>query len=586
LTLRRNALRLRRVVDALLDVSQIEGGRMRVSPEATQLGEYTTELLSHFTPLLDRARLRLETHLEVPATPVLIDRGLWERVVLNLVSNAFKFTFAGYVRVSLLLRGDHLMLEVQDSGVGIEASELARIFDRFHRVPNTRARTYEGTGIGLALVKEIVELQGGSIEVESEVDRGTTFRVALPYRPAEGGAQPKRAPEEQEPRHPAYSEEAARWLVEEDSPYGPAPAEDEAPHDDRPLVLVVDDNADMRSYLARILGSRWRVHTAIDGVQALEEIRRARPELVVTDMMMPRLDGLGLVRAIRSDERTRTVPVLVVSARAGDEATVEGLDAGADDYLVKPFSAEELIARARSLLELMRLRREVTEAREEVLALISHDLRAPLSVVRLSTQVLDRHLPPGKVGDVARGRLESIQRAADQMTALVGDLLELSRLESGRLPLVKEAAPADELLRETVEALEPLARERDCWIEIGGQPGLMLVCDPERTRRVVANLLSNAIKFSPPGRPIEVRVSERDDLACVEVLDEGAGVPTHERERIFDRYWRNHEQREGGTGLGLAIAREIVERQGGTIGVDDRPGGGSRFYFRLPSHRG
>ena len=296
---------------------------------------------------------------------------MWEKILLNLLSNAFKFTFDGQIRVELRSRGDRVELRVEDTGVGIPEADLPRMFERFHRVTHTRARTHEGTGIGLALVQELARLHGGGVTVESEEGRGTTFTVSVrlgtSHLPSEriAGTRQLATPGGAIP----YVEEMLRWLPANGLSTtqaagttreiaGPSATQSET----APQVLIADDNADMREYLRRILGHSYRVDVVGDGRDALARIRSRAPDLVLSDVMMPGLDGFGLLAAIRADERTRSIPVILLSARAGEEARIEGLDAGADEYLVKPFSARELLACVGSQLQLARVRRETERA--------------------------------------------------------------------------------------------------------------------------------------------------------------------------------------------------------------------------------
>jgi PAS domain S-box-containing protein len=362
----RNALRLLKLVNTLLDFSRIEAGRLQASFQRVDLPALTRDVAAVFKTILERAGLRFVVDCPPLAEEVYVDPSLWEKVLLNLLSNAYKFTFEGEVRVRLR-SGDHrVQLEVADTGTGIPEKELPRLFERFHRIHGAKARSYEGSGIGLALVKEIILLHGGTVAVESHEGKGTTFRIELPtgkeHLPKErtgtaaevSGTSPVIAP---------FVQEAASWTAvpaargTDPTPSRPAPVTER--------ILVVDDNPDMRSYVERLLRGRWVVETAADGVDALARARDKVPDLVLSDVMMPRLDGLGLLEALRKDERTRTLPVILLSARAGEESRIEGLDWGADDYLVKPFSAAELIARVSSHLKLARLRRESESARRQ-----------------------------------------------------------------------------------------------------------------------------------------------------------------------------------------------------------------------------
>ena len=369
---RRNALRLLQLVNSLLDFSRIEAGREHAIYQATDLCTLTEDIASVFRSAMEKAGLRFSVECEPLAEPVYVDREMWEKIVLNLLSNAFKFTFEGEVVVRLKAVDDAVELMVRDTGVGIPEDELPRVFERFHRIENSRARTYEGTGIGLALVQELVKLHGGNVRLESMAGRGSTFTVSIPKTKAHlpaarTPAQP--SPAEMALRRKVYAEEALRLLPQGDvtasdmdsalSPIRPAPMLTKAAAQE--LIVLADDNADMREYVGRLLGARYKIHAVRDGIEALEAIRRLRPAMVLSDVMMPRLDGFGLLRALRDDPATNTIPVILLSARAGEESRVEGLQAGADDYLVKPFTAAELLARVETHIRMAKANREAAE---------------------------------------------------------------------------------------------------------------------------------------------------------------------------------------------------------------------------------
>jgi PAS domain S-box-containing protein len=353
---RRNALRLGKLVNTLLDFSRIEAGRMQARFAPVDLATLTAELASVFRSAVERAGLAFEVDAAPLPEPVYLDRSLWEKIVLNLLSNALKFTFDGAIRVAVRTDGDRALVTVADSGVGVPEHEMPRLFERFHRIENTRARSHEGSGIGLALVKELVALHGGTITASSTEGEGTEFTIALPLGrghladdaltdDGDRGDSPEALDTD------AFVQEALRWLPDEEPEEPVQPAGPGAAH-----VLVVDDNADMRDYLARLLrGAGHRVTALADGASALEAARAEPPDLVVSDVMMPGISGLDLVAALRQDPHTPGLPVLLLSARAGQEASIEGLEAGADDYLVKPFTAADLLARVRANVELSRL---------------------------------------------------------------------------------------------------------------------------------------------------------------------------------------------------------------------------------------
>jgi CheY-like chemotaxis protein len=334
--LHRNALRLQKLVDALLDFARLEAGRLEPRPRPTDLAALTGELASVFRAAAEQAGLDLEVDCAL-AEPVVVDPDLWERVVLNLMSNAFKFTFEGRIAVRLREDGAGIELVVADTGQGIPPDQVARVFERFHRVPGVRSRTHEGAGIGLAFVREIVELHGGTVAVTSEVGRGSTFTVRMPR--TVGAAATDGAVSARASSRAAAAAELDAWT---------RPPDPSAARTGAPRILVADDNADLRAYVRGILRD-YDVECVPDGVAALKAIRRERPDLVLSDVMMPWVDGHGLVRELKADPDLRDIPVVLLSARAG-EGIEEGLELGADDYVTKPFSSAELRARVRTHL--------------------------------------------------------------------------------------------------------------------------------------------------------------------------------------------------------------------------------------------
>ncbi|SDF73520.1 PAS domain S-box-containing protein [Lentzea fradiae] len=358
----RNGLRLGKLVNTLLDFSRLEAGRMQASYQPVDLATVTAELASVFRSAVEKAGLAFEIDCPPLPEPVYVDLGLWEKVVLNLLSNALKFTIEGSVGVSVRAAAGRAVVTVTDTGVGVPEHEIPRLFERFHRIEHTWSRSKEGSGIGLALVQELVGLHGGVVQVHSTEGHGTSFVIELPFGrdhlPADAVTEDTALPAPSDIAAP-FVQEALRWLPDQGltvdelllNTAGSAAPEVTA------TVLVADDNADMREYLTRLLvRAGYQVRAVNDGLAALESARAHPPDLVISDVMMPRMDGLSLVTSLRADPRTMAVPVLLLSARAGQEASGEGLRAGADDYLVKPFAAADLLARVRANVDLFRLR--------------------------------------------------------------------------------------------------------------------------------------------------------------------------------------------------------------------------------------
>lgn len=415
--LQRNGLRLLKLVNTLLDFSRIEAGRIQAVYEPIDLTTWTAELASTFRSLMERAGLSLVVECSPLSAPIYVDREMWEKIVFNLLSNAFKFTFTGKITVRLQDFADHIELTVEDTGIGIPQNEIPLLFERFHRVKEAQGRSFEGSGIGLSLVQELVKLHGGSVYITSELGEGSCFKVVIPtgfaHLPNVSAAGRDRArrisvsPTQASTAMGAtpYIEEAWRWLPEvregdEGEVLSFAPPTSPDPLADSARILLVDDNADMRNYAKRLLEERYQVEAVADGMAAIAAVRQQIPDLVLTDVMMPQLDGFGLLRELRADPQTRELPIILLSARAGEESRIEGLEAGADDYLIKPFSSRELLVRVEANLKLAQIRQEAA-MREHTLRLAAQKAQQDAEVsqaryraiIEDQTELICRFLP-------------------------------------------------------------------------------------------------------------------------------------------------------------------------------------------------
>jgi signal transduction histidine kinase len=610
--IRRNALRLLKMVNSLLDFSRIEAHRAQAVYETTDLAAYTAELASTFRSTIEKAGLRFIVDVAPLDEQVCVDRGMWEKIVLNLLSNAYKFTLEGEITVALRAAGEIVELEVRDTGSGIPETELPHIFERFHRVEGTRGRTQEGTGIGLALVQELVKLHHGVISVESDpaIRPGSAFRVRIPRGSAllsssSSGTQRTSA---STAAARAYVEEARRWSGSgSDLRAGPAaegrrastgPADAKAPRA-RPRVLLADDNTDMREYVTRLLNHDYDVEAVGDGQAALEAVRSRRPDLILADVMMPVLDGLGLLRALRDDTNTRDLPIVLLSARAGEEARIEGMSSGADDYLVKPFSARELLARVGAHVKMAQMRRTAAE-RERILrqaaedanrikatflATMSHELRTPLNAIIGYADLLDAEVA-GPLTDGQKLQLQRIHLASRHLLQMIEEILTFSRIEAGREEVRAEMVDVAALAWETSRLVEPLAEQKALAFRYDGPvEHLVIRTDAGKIRQILLNLLSNAIKFTERGS-ILLRVVDSGREITFEIRDSGVGIAAEQLERIFEPFRQADSagpRRHGGTGLGLTVSRELARLLGGEISVVSAPERGSAFTLRIPA---
>jgi len=612
----RNELRLLKLVNTLLDFSRIEAGRADVAFEATDVAALVRDVAGTFRSAFERAGLNFDIRCETLERAVYVDRDMWEKILLNLLSNAFKFTFEGGVFVTLRCSEEQLTLGVQDSGVGIPAAELARVFERFHRIEGTRSRSYEGSGIGLALVRDLARLHGGDIAVESREGKGTTFTVTVPtgcaHLPA-AAIRSRRESQSVEEHAKPFVTEVLRWLPgaaqHDELPPSSASLKDTLPptatQPGAERIIVADDNADMREYLGRLLGRHWQVTLVADGAAALALADRSVPDLVLTDVMMPNLDGFGVLRALRDDPHTASVPVVMLSARAGEGPRIAALAAGANDYLVKPFSARELIARVSTHLELGRLRRaadlalaereqlllrerearreaeHALRAKDEFLAMLGHELRNPLAPIVTALQLLKL-----RGNDPAEREHTIIERQVNHLTTLVDDLLDISRITQGKIELKPERIELSTVVLRAIEIVSPLFEQRRhvLVVDVPVQ-GVMALVDPTRFAQVISNLLSNAAKYTEVGGQIVISATANAEEVTLSVIDNGIGIAESSLAHVFDIFMQERQASDrahGGLGLGLAIVRSLVGMHGGTVHASSQGlGTGSSFTIRL-----
>jgi len=625
----RNAIRLLKLVNSLLDFARLESGRMEARFAPVDFSKLVANLSSAFRSAIEKAGLRLDMDCPTLSEVVYVDSDLFEKVVLNLLSNALKFTFSGAITVRTRIQDRHALLIVEDTGVGIPAHDQARVFERFHRVEGHQGRSIEGTGIGLALVRDVVGMHGGSVVLTSTMNVGSIFTITMPL-----GTDHLRSSQVAGPTMPpagmtraqAFVAEASQWqpgqasvrtgmetLAPGSSPAGTAasPTAEALPRPadalPRPRILLVDDNADMRDFVEELLALHYEVETAANGEQALLAARAHPPALVLTDVMMPVLDGFGLLRAIRDDERLRAVPVIMLSARAGEEARVEGLQSSADDYLVKPFTARELLARVASTLRLYQLRELVAKAEHETVVqaghaseleralaayaqanaelqqfayVASHDLKEPLRMVTQYMGLLDRKLGPD-LSDQNRQYLHFAVDGALRMQSLITDLLSLTNM--GGPQEIHVPVDLTSVLQEVVTSVSERITRSQAELTVAVLPTVL--GSHAKLVLLFENLLGNALKFHAPDQVPRIGITHVHEPGwqVITVSDQGIGIDPSFHRKIFEVFQRLHTRDEyPGTGIGLAICRKIVDQHHGEIWVESQLGGGSRFVIRLP----
>jgi signal transduction histidine kinase len=614
----RNARQLLREVDDLLEVSRLEAGRNEIDRSPVDLAALVREAAEGFRSVArDR---RIDVRLELPARLVAaLDPARVLRIVLNLLSNAFKFTpDGGTVRVSLREQAGspaRAVMEVADSGPGIPEAQREAVFERFRQLDLGNTRRFGGVGIGLALARDLARAHGGELSASTAREGGALFTVTLPLPTPEVAA-------------PAVQQDvaaAAAQTVAELPERAASDAPEATAAGGRPEVLVVEDNREMARHVASVLSLDANVRVADGGRAGLASALAHPPDLVVTDLMMPDLAGEGLVKALGVQPATAAVPVLILTARADVETRTRLLQEGARDYVVKPFAADELRARARSLVQIKRtadvlrgevasrgasleqLAREVTDqkrrlesaqtmlevARDKALAgleaksaflnLVSHELRTPLTSLRLQVGRLLRAADRGEAppADAIKRLDATAERFEDRMM----NLLEYARLQSGRLPLKPQPVDLRALLEDVLEELRPEAEARQLSLGFQAPAALELITDPRLLRLVMSNLVSNGIRYTDAGS-VTVALEQDGTGAVISVRDTGRGIPAEAQERIFEPFVQLEpleKKHTPGVGLGLAIVRELVEQLRGDLTLESRVAEGSTFRLRLPA---
>ena len=596
----RNGLRLHRLIDGLLDLARLEAGQLRLRVINLDVPQLVQSVVAAFQPAADSMGIKLE--LVVPEGPapgsLMGDSEKLEVVLTNLLGNALKFTDrGGSIHVALHYLSDAVEIEIRDSGLGIPESEQPYIFERFRRVESA-GRKQGGAGIGLALVKELVELHGGSVRVKSKSGEGATFTVSLKLgnehlrdSMMDSPSHPPSGPQSESLR-PASVQQA---LVHLDGALDPRlepaakgnssqaiPVLASGGGHSRAHVLIAEDNVDLRKFLQELLAPYYSVTTACDGKAALDSIQERLPDLVLADVMMPQMSGIELCQQVKRDLRTRTLPVILLTARNGIDETIEGFSHGADDYLVKPFSPRELLMRVAVQLKLRRLTAQVANAARlaavgTLAAGVAHEIKNPLNAINTGAAALRKRdeMAPALQAEILDMMEECVGRIAEITTALTeharpadGEGLSLFDVQKGLDTTLRLLA--DRLRASSIQIVRDFRTER------------LIVARPRQLNQVFLNLLDNAVRASPQSGRISLTLSETDrDSISLVVHDEGMGVPVENRERIFDPFFTTRAPGEG-TGLGLYLSRQIIEAHGGSLRVGSVHGRGAAFIIELP----
>jgi PAS domain S-box-containing protein len=594
----RNARMLLKHVNDLLDLSKLEARKLKIELVDTDVSALVRFLASHFAVLAADRNIDYSV-LADDACVAAVDPDKLQRVVMNLLGNAFKFVpSGGKVRCSLEQSAEEFSISVEDSGPGVKPELRQAIFERFRQGDGGIDRKAGGTGLGLAIAKEFVELHKGRIEVLDSDLAGARFQVTIPRTRLSAG-DPVAAAATNLDRSTLegvleeLNLETPDRRVDPVRDTGPSNPTPEPAPEGRPLVVVVEDNPDMNRFVAQSLGRHYDVVSAFDGREGLEKALRFRPALVVSDIMMPNMSGVEMIAEMRKLSDLAATPVLLLSAKADEEMMIRLLDEGAQDFIVKPFSEKELQVRVRNIILAHQARaalsglRDAAEsanrAKDEFLAMLGHELRNPLSPIQTALQLMKLR---GESGSERERTV--IERQVGHLTRLVDDLLDVARIARGKVELKTEILEMAEVVAKAIEMASPLLEQRTHALTVNvPRRGLRVDGDPTRLSQVVSNLLTNAAKYTPPGGDISIRAEPVNSEVVLTVRDTGIGITQDVLPRVFELFVQDGQaldRSHGGLGIGLTIVRNLIERHGGSVSArSEGKGKGSEFVVRLPA---
>lgn len=583
-----NAHRLLREVNMILNFSRLEAGRLVINPEPANLSSVLNELVKGARPYASDRGMKLEADGLDELPDMYFDVEKIETVAMNLLSNALKFTpDDGTITVRGFVTDEYAAFEVQDSGIGIPEEHVDKVFERFHQVDSQQKGKSQGTGLGLSFSKEIVDMHGGSMTLRSKLGEGTTFRVELPRKQETASLDD---PSDDKGKTTVTKARAfadlSRNNLSEDQEGVSAP-------DDAPLVLLVEDNPDVRAFVKRSLASTYRIATAEDGIMGLVKTKQVSPDLIISDVMMPRMDGFEMVKKLREDPSSANIPIIMLTARTTVSDIVEGLNSGAIDYLTKPFKIAELEARVAAQLRASAMEKTLDERDTRLAAVgqmtssLAHDLRGPLTTVvgRIGLIRMLASDQPG-MADLDRD-LQSAESAAKRAGEMIEEMV--SYVRDGQVALSLEFTDMEEYIRNLGEDMRIGLNESDIELVVDVHPdeGLNAKIDREKIRRVVENLVHNSrdafLHQEDRKESAQIHLAVKASLAAVSIriADNGPGIPAEVADNLFQQFATAGKPQ--GTGLGLAIVRNLIKAHQGNVSVEfEPPEGGAAFVVNLP----
>lgn len=629
-TMHANGMRLLKLINDLLDLEKLEAGSVQIKREPLAIPEFLRGLVNSAQAVATDKRLKLETLIAGNVGACLTDRDKLEKIVLNLVFNAVKFTPAGgSVSVRAERRDGTLVLRVEDTGAGIAENHLPFIFDRFWQVDTSAQRKHQGTGIGLALVKELVEAQGGEVRAESQLGKGTTMSVELPYEEArvhDARPEPGRAPLAEPQVESNGGPQKEEWVADLYRRAELHPSlrplqeslrrEETSTQSSKPKALIADDEPDMLRFLVSQLGAHFQIFEAVDGQQAVDKASQFLPDVILLDMMMPEKDGLQVCRELRAKTATRNIPIILLTARADEETKLTALSAGASDFLSKPFSTTELHVRVNNLVQQHELQRKLarqnqilesalddlqtamrdlkdTQAQlvqaEKLAGLgrmsagIIHEINNPLNFTKTGLYSLrkkEKFLPDTEREDFAEV-IRDIEEGVDRVRTIVSDLRSFTHPDAENVDDVDIGKVVTSALRLVSSELKETKVQNDI------PEGFTVPGNQNKLVQVFINFLQNSVdairRRQPPVSEPLIRISARaeGDRKLVIIRDNGEGIQPENMGKIFDPFFTTKDVGEG-MGLGLSICYKLIANSGGRILVKSEPGHFTEFTLEFP----
>ncbi len=587
--------RLSTLVNDILDSFKMQTKELQLQRRPVDIYAMSSLALELSHTLVAQKDLELRNDVPQNLPPVYADENRLQQILLNLIGNAIKFTQTGHVTVSATINAQKLMqIAVQDTGIGIPADKQAIIFQAFKQADGSTAREYGGTGLGLSVTQQLVELHEGKVWVNSQKEQGSCFYFTLPLSE---DALPDTV------EYPAIVSDNAPLDTTEDSVEAFINSDTALSCDPgmqgHCRVLIVDDEPVNLHVLVNYLSRHhYQLTLASSGQETLNLLDEGyEPDIIILDVMMPRMTGFEVTHIIRKTKGLHELPILLLTAKNQAQDIVTGLEAGANDYLIKPVAKEELLARIRTHLSIKHLKAsreaalETARLKSEFLANMSHEIRTPMNaIIGVSDLLYNTSL-----SDEQKDYVSTIRTGSDTLLTLINDILDFSKIEAGKLELEQQAFSIRSCVEDALDLVSGIAHKKDLnlayWIDFNVP--IQIKGDITRVRQILVNLLSNAIKFTQVGE-VMVKVSAQPITQTTEqdaefkmtfaVCDTGVGIPKELQEKLFQAFTQvdsSITRRYGGTGLGLTICKRLTELMKGRIWVDSVEDQGSTFYFTM-----